>query len=411
MIRKKAGMYPIIALFALSLLIAHTGALVMKEYLNTNLPGSDYSTIPAPTKEECAFACMADGQCMASTWVSALGEAPVCHLKNAVPPITPQTGGMTTTMDSYIKDVNATTTTLATGCPALSLPDFTAEPSAGTAPLSVHFADRTNGITQAFWDYGDGSSSTGGLHSGFSHTYSAAGSYTMRLTVYDACGHGITAAKTITVSAPAGGYGSLRVDTTPSGALVYIDGTPVGATPVSVTSGLAAGTHNIRIVLAGYNDYSEDETLTAGQEIALQVTLTPSSGGLAYRSPQPYSTGDASLKNALKNTPPAQSVSGGQVPAPGTLIVSSSPAGANVYVDGKSAGKTPVTIPDMPAGQHTLLLTLPGYADVSRSIDVSTGAENQVAIDFTGGKKTPGFGGIICMVSLALLVLYRKREG
>lgn len=61
---------------------------------------------------------------------------------------------------------------------------FSAEPVSGTAPLSVQFTDEsepgTSPITTWAWEFGDGSTSDG---SSPSHIYSAAGTYTVVLTV------------------------------------------------------------------------------------------------------------------------------------------------------------------------------------------------------------------------------------
>ena len=40
----------------------------------------------------------------------------------------------------------------------------------------------------------------------------------------------------------------------------------------------------------------------------------------------------------------------------GQLKIDSTPAGAEAIVDGKSYGRTPVTIPDLEVGTHTLVL-------------------------------------------------------
>jgi PKD repeat protein len=379
---------------------------MIKEYLNTNLQGSDYSTVAAATKEECATACMFDTQCKAATWIQTAGQEPSCRLKNAVPPKTPYSNP-TTVMHSYIKETDATVTTIA-GCPAISPPDFIADPMEGTVPLTVHFVDNTNGITHVTWDFGDGSTSTGGLHSGFYHTYMAAGRHTMKLTVYDDCGQSYSRTKEIAVNGPeAAGFGNLRVDTTPAGAMLYIDGYPVGTTPLAGMVNLTAGVHRIRTEMAGYTDYSEDMTVNSGQEVSLRIALTKSTtGGVSA-----YTTADSSLKNALKNPTLTQPTTGAQLPGTGILIVSSNPAGANVYIDGKNEGKTPLTIPDVAAGQHTLLLTLQGYTDASRAVDVNAASENQVAVDMIAAKKTPGFAAMAGVLSIALLVLFRKRTG
>ena len=72
-------------------------------------------------------------------------------------------------------------------------------PRTGNAPMNVYFKDRSSGSPTAWnWDFGDGTSST--LQNP-KHTYSAAGSYTIKLTVTNAAGStSVTKYKYIVVS-------------------------------------------------------------------------------------------------------------------------------------------------------------------------------------------------------------------
>lgn len=71
----------------------------------------------------------------------------------------------------------------------------------------------------------------------------------------------------------------LTVVTTPPGALVTVGGRAVGTTPVSTV--VAPGRHRVEISLAGYESRSVNLTAADGEEIQLQVSLTPA------RSPRP----------------------------------------------------------------------------------------------------------------------------
>ena len=68
-----------------------------------------------------------------------------------------------------------------TGPPPAPTADFVGSPTSGTAPLTVNFTDQSTGSIDSWsWDFGDGGSSTA---QNPSHTYSAAGTYTVSLTV------------------------------------------------------------------------------------------------------------------------------------------------------------------------------------------------------------------------------------
>ncbi|OGN88275.1 MAG: hypothetical protein A2X23_04345 [Chloroflexi bacterium GWC2_73_18] len=87
--------------------------------------------------------------------------------------------------------------------PAASAPtaDFSGTPTSGDAPLAVQFSDLSTGVATSWsWAFGDGGTST--LQNP-SHTYAAAGTYTVGLTASNSVG-GDTETKVdyITVSAP-----------------------------------------------------------------------------------------------------------------------------------------------------------------------------------------------------------------
>ncbi|WP_048065524.1 DUF2341 domain-containing protein [Methanosarcina acetivorans] len=69
---------------------------------------------------------------------------------------------------------------------ATPVANFSATPTSGDSPLTVQFTDQSTGSpTSWVWDFGDGANST---EQNPSHTYSAAGNYTVNLTVENAAG-------------------------------------------------------------------------------------------------------------------------------------------------------------------------------------------------------------------------------
>ena len=72
------------------------------------------------------------------------------------------------------------------GPPSPPTADFTATPTSGTAPLAVQFSDRSSGSPTSWsWNFGDGTTSSA-QHP--NHTYVAAGSYPVSLTVTNTTG-------------------------------------------------------------------------------------------------------------------------------------------------------------------------------------------------------------------------------
>ena len=78
--------------------------------------------------------------------------------------------------------------------PVLPTANFTCNVTEGNAPLSVKFTDLSKNASSWKWDFGDGSNST---RKNTTYTYSAAGNYTVKLTVRNANG---TDSKTCNIS-------------------------------------------------------------------------------------------------------------------------------------------------------------------------------------------------------------------
>ena len=137
--------------------------------------------------------------------------------------------------------------------------------------------------------------------------------------------------------------GSLDVRSDPKGAIIYIDGVNVGLTPETVE--VSAGTHELRLTYVGFVD--DTSTVIVGKGKTTKVD-----------------------RNLVQQTPTATTPT--TTPTATTQVsVSSTPSGASVYLDGTNKGTTPLTIPSVTYGTHTLRITYPGYQDSSNPVTVS----------------------------------------
>lgn len=121
--------------------------------------------------------------------------------------------------------------------------------------------------------------------------------------------------------------GQMVVDSTPEGAQIQIDGkTDVSwVTPVTL-SGVAPGKHSVTVNKSGYAPDSRTIEISSGGKSFVQTRLA-------------------------------------QLAA--TLTVSSTPSGANVYIDGKNTGRvTPAQVP-VEKGRHAVLVRKSGFIDES----------------------------------------------
>ena len=119
--------------------------------------------------------------------------------------------------------------------------------------------------------------------------------------------------------------GQLTVDSTPSGALVQLDGQGDASwvTPLAL-SNLQPGPHSITVSKPGYGTDSRTINIASGSKGTTTIHLTQLSA---------------------------------------TLLVKSTPSGANIFVDGRDVGaKTPAQV-SVNKGQHVVLVRLTGYLD------------------------------------------------
>ena len=147
-------------------------------------------------------------------------------------------------------------------------------------------------------------------------------------------------------------HGSLFVDSIPTGADVYVDGNYQGTSPVTV-SALSVGAHQIELHLAGYEVLTSTQYVETGQGTVVNLVLIPYSSSSAY----------------------------------GSIDITSNLPGALVYLDGLYKGSTQsgniFNIISVSPGIHTLFLHLPGYTDITQTIDVTAGQISNVKAVFT----------------------------
>jgi eukaryotic-like serine/threonine-protein kinase len=115
----------------------------------------------------------------------------------------------------------------------------------------------------------------------------------------------------------------LQIDSNPERADISVDGVRKGMTPLHVK--LPLGDHVVRASLPGYEPWQDQIRLADAGKAPLRIELKP-------------------------------------LQAQASLVVETSPAGAEVYLDGVSKGKTPLKS-EFPLGKHAVRISLPGFAD------------------------------------------------
>ncbi len=129
---------------------------------------------------------------------------------------------------------------------------------------------------------------------------------------------------------------SLNIRSFPSGATVLLDERQVGTTPL-VLSGVTPGTHAIQIRLSGWEVWNGTTTAVRGSTTQVIANMIHA----AY-----------------------------------SLVVTSTPPGATVTLDGVAKGVTPLTVAGLKPRNYTLVVSLKGYAGVSRTVDLSDATQS-----------------------------------
>lgn len=156
--------------------------------------------------------------------------------------------------------IGATTSGGSTGTLAAAI---TANPTSGTAPLSVSFdaTKSTGNIITYSWDFGDGTTVTGATAT---HTYSIAGTYTTSLQVSDSTGNSVTSSIAIKVDA------SITQSTPPTAAIA--SSTAAGEAPLTVTLDGSASTAT-NATIASYAWDFGDATKASGKTTSHTYTV------------------------------------------------------------------------------------------------------------------------------------------
>ena len=131
---------------------------------------------------------------------------------------------------------------------------------------------------------------------------------------------------------------AVRITSDPPGAVIAIDGSHKGTTPIAVSVG--AGEHEVEASKDGCFSAKKSLSVEPGDETSLEIALERAA----------------------------------------FLIASSKPAGARIRVDGEDVGQTPVRL-KLHAGEHRLAASLEGYADSQRTVHLEPGSRSEVSLE------------------------------
>lgn len=143
--------------------------------------------------------------------------------------------------------------------------------------------------------------------------------------------------------------GRIAVTTLPAGARIDVDGVEVARTPLGAPLRVAEGNHVIGAVAEGYSPARKEILVAGNAEASVNFELV------------------LAQAKRLAN-----------------LTIRSRISQADVLIDGKSVGKTPLSSSvALPAGAHTVELRRAGYETAQQQVELGEGATGQVRLDLT----------------------------
>ncbi len=129
-------------------------------------------------------------------------------------------------------------------------------------------------------------------------------------------------------------------------AQVEIDNLVVGRTPMAAPVPVASGIRLLAVVAPGQVPVHQEVAISGGQQAEVAVELMPLQGALAH------------------------------------LVVHSALPGADVLVDGKLVGRTPLPASvSLPPGHHEVSLRRPGYRAIPGEITLADGSTGEVTLE------------------------------
>ncbi len=149
------------------------------------------------------------------------------------------------------------------------------------------------------------------------------------------------------ITPPPANYGRIVAISQPQGAKVYLDNAYRGKTPLNLDR-VGTGQHQIKLVMAGYQDWSSYVSVSPSRTTTVSADLVP-------------------------------------FPAYGSISITCNKSSAGIYLNGTYKKKTysskAAVLEDVEKGYHELLITKTGYKDWSKRVYVSPSKTTKVVVN------------------------------
>ena len=215
-------------------------------------------------------------------------------------------------------------------------------------------------------------------------------------------------------------YGWLEVKGSQlEGAAVFVDDEFIGTAPVK-SGTLSSGKHTVKIVKELYDAHTAVVTISDNKITTYNPTLSADFANVTINAVEGVeiwingekkgtkvwkgrlSTGayifearkaghkTTSLTKNIASTPSYQ-IYNLEAPTAITsgVVITSSPAMADVSIDGKLVGRTPISLDNLLVGDHTIVITKDGYSKHAEQIKLTQGKSLEINVSLHKGTKGP----------------------
>ena len=171
----------------------------------------------------------------------------------------------------------------------------------------------------------------------------------------------------------------------------------------------------------GYEDYFFEPVTFAGENITLHADMVP----LPVTTPsvtsqatvvQPTGTIPQNQATTPQSTQGQAAATGTQaqvIGSSGSLSVTTTPSGAEIFIDNEMKGVSPAIISGLSAGTHSLGIVKEGYRNISTTISIDPGQVREYStglIESTSTPEAPGFSALLAIAVLSAILIIGKRE-
>ena len=147
---------------------------------------------------------------------------------------------------------------------------------------------------------------------------------------------------------PLEAVGRLRVVTPEPDAEVFLDGTSMGVGSIDRRD-IPNGKHFVVVRKQGFAEWKREIDIKPGESMSLTADLASS----------------------------------------GTIKILANVSGAEVFIDSQPAGRTPVTVPNVPAGDHLVEVRAPGFLDARQQLHLAGGEQKVLSADLQTRRDGP----------------------